>query len=405
MKNNAPFKTADILIPKEQLEKWAVIACDQFTSNDDYWDKTEEFVGDANSTLRITFPEIYLEKVDNQTKINEINSCMVDYLNKEIFNEYKDSMIYIERTQPDGRIRQGIVGAVDLEAYVYQKGSKKLIRATEGTIIERIPPRVKIRKDASLESPHIILLIDDIDKKIIEPLAQNKHKMTKIYDFDLMMGGGHICGYLIDSNNVERIISEFENICQSSENPLLFAVGDGNHSLATAKECYELSKSQNKDTTLSRYALAEIENIHSEALDFEPIYRVMFSVDVENVIKEMNEYFRTETANSVIKYFYGKKEGSVNVNIPSDKLSTGVIQEFIDSYINKYPTTKLDYIHGIEHTKELAEKENTIGFIYDGISKDNFFEMVKATGSLPRKTFSMGESMDKRYYLECRKIK
>ncbi len=405
MKNKIPFKTADILIPKESLEKWSVIACDQFTSDAEYWDKTEKYVGKANSTLNITFPEIYLEKVDNQTKINEINSCMLDYLNKDIFNEYKDAMIYIERTQPDGRIRQGIIGAVDLEEYEYQKGSKKLIRATEGTIIERIPPRVQIRKDALLEAPHIILLIDDVKKSIIEPLSKIKEEMTKVYDFDLMMGGGHICGYLIDKDNIERIYEQFDKLCEGYDYPLLFAVGDGNHSLATAKECYELNKAQGKDTTLSRYALAEIENIHSDALDFEPIYRVMFSVDPENVVREMKEYFNTNTANTTIMYYYGNKEGSIDINIPSDKLSTGVVQEFIDYYMSKYSDAKLDYIHGIEHTKELSQKDNTIGFIYDGISKDNLFEMVKATGSLPRKTFSMGESKDKRYYLECRKIK
>lgn len=405
MNNKIPFKTADILIPKENIEKWAVIACDQFTSDSKYWNETEEFVGEANSTLKITFPEIYLEKVDNKNKIAQINNTMLDYLNKGIFTEYNDSMIYIERTQPDGRIRQGIVGAIDLEAYDYRKGSRKLIRATEGTILERIPPRVKIRKDAALESPHIILLIDDAKKNIIEPLYQEKEKMTKIYDFDLMMGGGHIAGYLIDKNNIERINSEFEKICKSCNDSLLFAVGDGNHSLATAKECYELNKLQNKDTFLSRYALAEIENIHSDALDFEPIYRVLFSVDPENVIREMDKFFDKSSPNATIKYYYGEKEGSIDINIPSDKLSTGIVQEFIDQYLDNHSDAKLDYIHGIEHTKELSKAENTIGFIYDGISKDNLFDMVKATGSLPRKTFSMGESKDKRYYLECRKIK
>ena len=408
MNNNIPFKKANILIPKQNHAKWSVIACDQFTSDYNYWKETENTVENAESTLNITFPEIYLDDDDCEQRIKTINKNMIDYVNKGIFEEYTDSLIYVERIQPDGRIRSGIVGAVDLEAYDYKKGSQTLIRATEGTVLERIPPRVKIRKDAALECPHIILLIDDIKKTVIEPLAAEKERMIKVYDFDLMMGGGHISGYLIDEKNTERIYTSLEKLCENDENPLLFAVGDGNHSLATAKEYYELQKKENpsNDILLSRYALAEIENIHSDALDFEPIYRVMFSVDPEDVLKEMEVYFESKNkANTSISYSYGEKEGSVNIFIPSDKLSTGVIQEFIDSYIESHSNAKVDYIHGIEDTKNLSKEKNAIGFIYEGISKNNLFEMVKATGALPRKTFSMGESRDKRYYLECRKIK
>lgn len=408
MKINIPFAPADILLPKNNFEKWSVIACDQFTSDKKYWAETEATVGNAESTLKITLPEIYLEEGDTDKRIASINCTMAEYLNKGILEEYKNAMIYIERTQPDGRVRKGIIGAVDLEHYDYRVGSKTLIRATEGTVLERIPPRVKIRKDAPLELPHIMLLIDDINNTVIEPLSSQKDKMQKVYDFDLMMGGGHIAGYLIDKDNIERINVSLAKLNEITGNELLFAVGDGNHSLATAKECYEILKRENQEAaavSAARYALAEVGNIHSEALDFEPIYRVMFSVDPCDVLAEFKKYFSSCNANSDITVTYGTKEEVIKIHIPSDKLSTGVIQEFIDSYIYKHPEAKVDYIHGINDVKALSSKENTIGFIYDGISKETLFESVKATGALPRKTFSMGESRDKRYYLECRKIK
>ena len=406
MKTYIPFKKANILIPKKDFEKWSVIACDQFTSNKEYWNSTKEFVGDANSTLKITLPEIYLEDGDTDSRIKKINNEMELYLENGIFNEYQDAMIYIERIQPDGRMRAGILCAVDLEYYDYKPDSKTPIRATEKTVLERIPPRVKIRKDAPLELPHILLLIDDINKTVIEPLASEKNNMVKLYDFDLMMGGGHITGYLINKENIERINNELERLCEGKSDPLLFAVGDGNHSLATAKECYEQIKASKKgNAELARYALAEVGNIHSDALDFEPIYRVMFNVNPEDVLKKLTDKLKSDKANNTVKYVYGDKQGSIDVYIPLDRLSTGIIQDFIDEYIKDNPTAKVDYIHGVNAVKELSKQENTIGFIYDGISKDTLFEMVELTGSLPRKTFSMGESRDKRYYLECRKIK
>ena len=237
-----PFKKADILLPKDNFDKWAVIACDQFTSDKKYWSETQAIVGKHNSTLNITLPEIYLEDDDTDSRISKINQTMNDYLANGVLCEYEDVMIYIERTQPDGRIRQGIIGAVDLEEYDYTKGSKRLIRATEGTVLERIPPRVKIRKDAPLELPHIMLLIDDARKSIIEPLADQKDQMKKIYDFDLMMEGGHINGYILSEDQVNSIIEGLEGLVTDCSDPLLFAVGDGNHSLATAKACYEQLK-------------------------------------------------------------------------------------------------------------------------------------------------------------------
>ena len=408
MKTNIPFHSTNILLPTKNFEKWSVIACDQFTSDKKYWEETEKIVGKAPSTLKITLPEIYLEEEGVEKRIEVINSEMYDYLSSDLLKEYNDSLIYIERIQPDGRMRAGIIGAVDLEAYDYRKGSKTLIRATEGTVLERIPPRVQIRKDAPLELPHIMLLIDDKDKNVIEPLEARKKSMTKLYDFDLMMGGGHITGYLIDEESKKGIEEGLQELCGNDESPLLFAVGDGNHSLATAKECYEILKKDDPEkakTSPARYALAEVGNIHGDALDFEPIYRVMFSVDPEDVIKSFFDYFDTDNGNTEVTYTYGNKEGTVKIYVPEDKLITGVIQEFIDDYIIKNSGAKVDYIHGINDVKALSEKERTIGFMYDGISKETLFGAVKATGALPRKTFSMGHSQDKRYYLECRKIK
>ncbi len=402
-----PFKATDILLPKNNFEKWSVIACDQFTSDSSYWKKTEDTVGDSISTLKIILPEIYLEEKEVEKRINNINKTMFDYLDSSVFDEYKNTLIYIERTQPNGRIRPGIIGAVDLEEYDYRPNSKKIIRATEGTVLERIPPRVKIRKDALLETPHIMLLIDDINRTVIEPLADQKNEMTKLYDFELIMGGGSIKGYLIDEKNKKNILDKLEKLCVSQKEPLLFAVGDGNHSLATAKECYELEKKINPNylNIPSRYALVEVGNIHCNALDFEPIYRVLFNVSPDDVLKEFNNYFKTENPTTDIIYTYGSQEGKISIEIPDDKISVGVVQDFIDNYIQNHPKAKVDYIHGVEDVKKLSSNNNSIGFIYNGISKDTLFDLVKNTGSLPRKTFSMGEAKDKRYYLECRKIK
>ena len=405
---NLPIKPSDILVPKNNFEKWSVIACDQFTSNREYWDDVKNTVGDYPSTYKITLPEIYLEDGKVEERIENINSEMKKYVESGVFEEYKNCFVYIERKQADGRIRQGLVVSLDLEDYDYNVGSKSLIRATEKTVLERIPPRVKIRKNAILETPHVMVLIDDKNKKAIEPLAQKKSEMKKIYDFELMKNGGHIAGYILPENEAGSVLDEIYALKSDEDHPLLFAVGDGNHSLATAKACYEAQKEQfgeKAKESPARYALVELVNIHSDAIDFEPIYRVLFNVNAENVISKAKEYFKTEKANSEFDYYYKGKSGKLPVFIPADKIETGVIQEFIDSYIKDYPETKVDYIHGISEVKELSEKENSVGFIFGGIGKDSLFADVQATGSLPKKTFSMGEGHDKRYYLECRKIK
>lgn len=388
--NPIPFLPADILLPKTDHEKWAVVACDQFTSQREYWEETENIVGDAPSALRITLPEVYLNDGDTEERIGKINRTMEEYLDSGVFDTYTDTMVLVERTLADGRVRYGLVGAIDLDAYDFSAGSTSMIRATEGTVLSRIPPRVKIRKDAAIEMPHVMLLIDDAEKTVIEPLVKGRETLHKAYDFDLMMGGGHLRGYLLWSEDVRKVRSALARLKGDGENPLLFAVGDGNHSLATAKTCAEGQKNAR--------ALVEVVNLHSDALDFEPIYRVMFGVDPEKVFEEAKSFF-TE-GEKTVTFLAGEKK----LTLPASGLVVSRVQEMIDAYLAKYGG-EVDYIHGEDVTAALSKKENTVGILFDGISKSELFPYVKEHGALPRKTFSMGEARDKRYYMEARKIK
>lgn len=396
MKYNVPFKAADILIPKKDHEKWAVIACDQFTSEPEYWKETEKIAKGCPSALNIILPEVYLEDGDTEKRIKNINNTMSEYLNDGVFEEYKDAMILVKRALPDGRVRTGIVGALSLDDYDYMPDSKPMIRATEGTVLSRIPPRVKIRKDAPLELPHIMVLIDDLENSVIG--CTDKQELKKLYDFELMQGGGHLAGYLIPKPIQEKIISALSGLCENSkdkENPLLFAVGDGNHSLATAKAC-----SENISSALAKHALVEIVNIHDPALDFEPIYRVLFNIDQDKLKKALTEHFKNCSENKVECIF-----NSSSFEFYADGLTSKALQDFIDMYIEQNEGASVDYIHGAESVKKLCQKENTAGFIFGGMSKKELFPYVIENGPLPRKTFSMGEAEDKRYYMEARKIK
>lgn len=394
------FKPAQILLPKNDFENWAVVACDQFTSEQKYWNDVEKTVGDKVSTLHIILPEIYLED-EPKERIKNINKNMSEYLDGDVFEVHDDSMIYVERMQKNGKIRHGIVGLIDLEDYDYRKGSNSLIRATEQTVLERIPPRVEIRKDASLELPHVMLLIDDPNHTVIEPLKNNKKTLKEAYNFDLMQNGGHIEGYFLDKEKQVNVSEALNKLVENKEDKLMFAVGDGNHSLATAKECYNLSKSP-----LARYALVEIVNIHDDSIEFEPIYRVLFNVDAKDFINKLNSELGNYDGDDSqeIKYISRELNGKLNLK-PTSKLPVGTLQTFTDKYLRENPGVKIDYIHGEDVVEELCKKENSLGFIFKGMEKSELFEAVKADGSLPRKTFSMGHASDKRYYIECRKIK
>lgn len=396
--NDNLFLPANILLPKGGFEKWAVIACDQYTSEPGYWKNTEEFVGDAPSALNIVFPEVYLSR-DNSAKIAEINANMKKYLDGGIFNTYEDTFVYVKRRLADGKVRRGVVGLIDLENYSCEKNSRTLIRATEETVAERIPPRVEIRKDAPMELPHIMLLINDPDKTVIEPL--DNETAPTLYDFDLMQNGGHIKGVAIKGKAAEELQNRLTGLADRGDDPMLFAVGDGNHSLATAKECYRLNKTEN-----SRYALVEIVNIHDSSLDFEPIYRLLFGVDPEEVINGFVDSLGGEYTGDDAQSFtcvYGENERQISVK-PTAKLAVGTLQSYLDKYLKQNPNARIDYIHGKESLCELANAPNALGFIFDGMRKDELFPAVLQDGSLPRKTFSMGCADDKRFYLEGRRL-
>lgn len=416
-----PLKKADILLPKNtDMEKWAVIACDQYTSEPEYWKKVEEIVGNNPSTLKITLPEIYLEQEGVEKRISNINSEMNKLKKEGFFNVLKDSLIYLERTQANGKVRKGLVGMVDLEDYSYEKGSENLIRATEGTVLERIPPRVRVRENATLELPHVMLLIDDEKREIIEGLTSKMAAEDVVYDFDLMQNGGHVKGYKVPDNLAEKIFEGLENLANKEvfeekyqvkdKGVLLFSVGDGNHSLATAKACYENLKKvlprEDYENHPARYALAEIVNLHSEALEFEPIHRVVFGVNPKHMVEELAKYYEIseKPEGQKIEYVYAGEDRVIYIKNPKSNLAVGSLQIFIDEYI-KNNGGKVDYIHGDDVTKELGSKEGNIGFLLPNMKKTDLFKTVILDGALPRKTFSMGHSYDKRYYLEAREIK
>ena len=417
-----PFKSGNILIPKKNIDmyKWSVVACDQYTSEPDYWQEVNNIVGDNPSTLNITLPEIYLEDNDVEERIKRINKNMEDMLNNNIFDEYKDTMFYIERTQNDGKVREGLIGVVDLEAYSYEKGSQTPIRATEKTVIERIPPRMKVRENALLELPHIMILIDDDKKEIIEDLKNKVKDSDIVYDFDLMQKGGHIKGYNLNKEIQEEINNKLELLAdkENFENKynvkdkgiLLFAMGDGNHSLATAKACYEkLKETMPEEEYLNhpaRYALVELVNLHSSALEFEPIHRVIFNTNPENLLNELYKYYDiNEDGNGqeveVVTKDIDKK---IYISNPKSNITVGSIQMFLDDYLANHEG-KIDYIHGDDTTRGMGSEEGNIAFLFKAMRKDELFKTVIVDGALPRKTFSMGHSYDKRYYLEARKIK
>lgn len=397
------FKTADILIPDSiDMERWSVVACDQYTAQPDYWKRVEEFVGDKPSSLNIVYPEAFLSEGDQ--RIEKINSAMKEYLDKKIFAKLKDSLIYVERTMNSGKIRRGVVGVIDLECYDFSKGSKSEIRATEGTILERIPPRVKIRENAPLELPHAILLMNDPDDEVIGKIQKEK----MIYDFDLMEGGGHISGWQIKGDVADALIERIDKYAAAQKDNLVFAVGDGNHSLATAKTCWENLKgtlsSEERENHPARYCLVEIENIHDTALLFEPIHRVVFNQTLAKVLEDIKKYYdvspeKTEGGQLLTVVYKGKKE-DLYIKNPSSNLEVGTLQNFLDDM-----GYELDYIHGEDVVEELSKKEDTVGFILPCPEKSQLFEGVIMDGALPRKTFSMGEANEKRFYLEAKEIK
>lgn len=414
------FKAADILLPKSgtDLTKWSVVACDQYTSQPEYWNETEKIVGGAPSTLDLILPEVYLENSDVAQRIEKIHESMKKYIADGLFDEYKNSMIYVERMTADG-MRAGLVGMIDLEEYDYRKGSTSSVRATEATVVERIPPRIKVRNGAPLELPHIMILIDDGAETVIEPLTAKKSQMKKLYDFDLMQKGGHISGYLLSPEDIaaaDKALTALGDKAAFNKKygldnaeVLLYAMGDGNHSLATAKEYYEQLKRENPDKDLSnhpaRYALAEIVNLHSPALRFEAIHRIVEGVDTEKLLSALKSELGASDSEGVQQFtaVVGGNDITINVTKPTSNLTVGSLQQFLDKYI-KENGGKVDYIHGEDVVRKLAAAPDSIGFLLPDMGKDELFPTVIKDGALPRKTFSMGHAEDKRFYMECRRI-
>lgn len=438
-KNNVGIMIPELMMPAKSIDisKWACVACDQYTSQPDYWEECEKIVADAPSTLRLMLPEIYLEKPGEDERISAIRAAMDEYVKIGILENRGEGIVFTRRTV-DGKTRNGIVIALDLECYDYSKGSTTLIRATEGTIVERIPPRLRIRDGAPLELPHIIVLIDDDKKSVIEPLAVKLDQVEKIYDFDLMQGGGHIEGWFINDETIlVDVIKAVEKLADPNKYgvempPLLFAMGDGNHSFATAKANWEKLKvglsDEERVNHPARYALIELENVHDDGIVFEPIHRVVFNVHVPAFLEALNakleeqnggceiKLFEDETAMKkaaaesgegahIINIVVENKKGFIRVPSPAAQLEVGSLQNALDVVLKATEGATIDYIHGEDVVNELGSKPGNIGFLLPPMHKSALFRTVVFDGALPRKTFSMGEAHEKRYYLECRKIK
>ena len=411
------FKETDILLPKcadnpDFMQKWSVIACDQYTSDISCWNKIKDFIGNEMSALNLIFPEIYLEiesDLEKENRIKNIAETMKMYEKNLVC--YENSMFYIERALKNGAVRQGLIGAVDLEEYDYHKNSKLKIRSTEETVASRIPPRVKIREKALFELPHVMILYNDEKDILMSEIKQNIESFEKVYDFDLMQNSGKIKCYNLDKKNIEFVKKSFVNL---ENDGIMFAVGDGNHSLATAKECWENIKKtipkKEHSSHPARYALAEIVNIYDQSLEFEPIYRILFEVDPMNVIENMRKVYdisENKPASEIYQEFviyYGENSKKIFLNNPKFSLPVKNLQVFLDDYLNEHDG-KIDYVHGKNETIEFAKRNNAIGFVFDTMQKSDLFPTIAKDGVLPRKTFSMGEADDKRFYIECRKIK
>ncbi len=420
-----------LLLPRADipLETWSVIACDQYTSQPEYWEQVRRLVGDDPSTLQLIFPEAYLGETCREQTIASINQRMQAYLKSGVLAEQRPGFMLIEREVGRAAPRKGLVVALDLEQYDYRDGVQKLIRMTEGTDQSRLPPRIQVRENAPLETPHIMVLIDDPQQTVIEPLGAKDLKLT--YDFELMLGGGRLRGWHIDDGAlIDEIAGHIARLA-CGEPPMIYAMGDGNHSFATAHAVWERLKAISEDERQimnhpARYALAELVNVHDEGLEFAPIHRVVFGVDAADLLRSMEtrctgwgfsrrtfagrdewEAACRETAvgsGHHIPYISGTERGLLSVAEPSFQLEVASLQAFLDRYLDSHPRARLDYIHGEDVLEQLAVESDSIGFFLPTMDKRDLFKTIVIDGATPRKTFSLGEAAEKRYYLECRRL-
>ena len=427
--NKTPcFSPAHILLPSEQIPvgQWGCVACDQFTSDRSYWEKAAQAAAGGPSTLDLILPEVYLEEDDVDARISAIHAAMDDYT-RNVLTRAVDGFIYVERTEQSGRVRQGLVGRIDLEAYSYAEGAVPAIRPSEHTVESRIPPRMAVRRGARLETPHIMMLADDPGCTLIEPIGEKKEQLRKVYEGDLMLNGGHIAGWAVEDPALLAQIDSALNALSSQEAfdarypqakggaPLTLAVGDGNHSLASAKACWEELKKtltpEQAENHPARWCLAEVCNVHSPAIEIEPIHRVLFNVDCATVLLSLITWSDSNMAGCC---FGGSKKqpftlaGPHMANVlsfedPTEPLTVGTIDDFISDYIERHPEAKVDYVHDEPAVRALC-KQGAVAFLMPPFAKSDLFRGVVMGGVLPRKTFSMGHAEEKRYYIECRKI-
>lgn len=407
----ACFHSADIFLPNDRvaIDKWAVIACDQYTSQPVYWKNVEEFVGKEPSALHMIYPEVYLEEENMEKRIHNIHRHMGQYIKDGTLEKrISDGFVLVERRNRSG-IRVGLVGCLDLECYDFNPQKQMLVRATEGTITSRIPPRVRIRQGAPLELPHIMLLIDDKEKKLIEPVWAGREQLESVYDAELMFDGGHITGYALTGGDAVQLNDRLYEMQENSDGFFL-AVGDGNHSLATAKACWDKIKESVPESRRqehpARYALVELVNLHEDSLRFEPIHRVVFHVDEKQMFHAFREFLHANGMKAgdgdEILFLTADSETGVRIDGAGSRLPVDVLQQFLDAYLEEHPDSRIDYVHGTEALKELSAKAGNCGIRLGVMDKESLFPAIRAGGVLPRKTFSMGEAYEKRYYIECR---
>lgn len=431
-----------ILLPAPELDlrRWAVIACDQYTSNQEYWQNLDREIAGHPSTLKLIFPEVYLEEQGADARITAINRAMESYLEEGLLVEQPPGFVLVDRKTSEVPSRKGLVVALDLEQYDYRKGASSLIRATEGTILDRLPPRIRVRENAPIELPHIMVLIDDPGKTVIEPLFNSNP--TPLYDVELLANGGHLRGYRIDRpQQIAQIVRALEQLAdpqfyrqryQTDGEVMLYAMGDGNHSFATAKAIWEKLKKESADQQAilqhpARYALVELVNLHDPGLEFEAIHRLLFNVQPDHLLQSMETWFNQrnqgfsyrpcdslEAAQQLAKAdgagqrfcaVLAGRYGCCQIANPQLTLDVASLQAFLDDYLAVTPGTRIDYIHGSAAVSQLGGQANNAGFYLPAIAKDHFFRTIIADGALPRKTFSMGEADEKRFYFECRRIR
>lgn len=403
---NTVVRGADILLPGQDvcLEKWAVVAVDQYTSQPEYWQRAQALVGDAPSTLKMVLPEVYLSEGD--ARIPQMQAAMADYLREGILEEkLRDGYILVERATQAGA-RLGLMACVDLEEYDYAPGSRSLIRATEGTVLERVPPRVRLRRGAAVELPHVLMLMDDDARQVIEPLYAQRSALPLLYNFELMLGGGRVRGWKVAGADARRVEAALDAVYARCGG-LFLAVGDGNHSLAAARAYWlelrdGLSEDQRRNHP-ARYALVEIENLRSPAIAFEPIHRLLTGVEPRALLEEWSEYARAEgmeAGDQRLTAVFGVEELRLGYSVHPLR----ALQNFLDRYLAAHPQARIDYIHGDETLRRLARPAGALGLMPCGFEKAQLFPYIRRWGVLPRKTFSMGHAHEKRYYLEGRKI-